>query len=251
MTTTIQNPESMALNLLIEETALIKLTFISTHGGFKFAKEKQAEEDRGIIEYCREHNLNYITFDLTNNGTQPEQPVSELRLSRRISDLKIVIDWAQARYPNSKFILLGSSQGGFTSLHNANHSDKIIALVLNCPAIKLHECFQAFLTPEQFSAWPGQDVEILGVKLSYDFYKDVERNDVSEIAKEIQKPILIFHGTADRTVPIEQVRQVARNNSNVKLIEIKDGGHRFADKLSWAEWTKQVVNFVVEVINVE
>jgi pimeloyl-ACP methyl ester carboxylesterase len=42
---------------------------------------------------------------------------------------------------------------------------------------------------------------------------------------EIEAPLVIIHGTADRNVPIEQARRLHQAAPNATLIEIPGAGH--------------------------
>lgn len=120
-------------------------------------------------------------------------------------------------------------------------------IILNCAAVKPHECVQATIDKTEFDNWKERGVaNVWGVPMTYDFYEDLVEHNAFKVIPQITIPILWFHGTADQIVPITQAQQAAKLNSNIHLIEIKDGGHRFGDKMKSGEWDSLVQSFLID-----
>ena len=82
------------ISIIVFETSLKpRFTLIESHGGYIGTKEKVAEDNKKLIEFASKNNINYISIDLSNNGTQKDQPISELRYSNRVKDVETVIDY--------------------------------------------------------------------------------------------------------------------------------------------------------------
>jgi pimeloyl-ACP methyl ester carboxylesterase len=67
-----------------------------------------------------------------------------------------------------------------------------------------------------------------------------------ERIKEIRIPVLIIHGTADRVVPIENSRELAKQLENSKLVEVEGADHSYKGKEQEtakiiAQWINKVV----------
>lgn len=107
--------------LVFESSTNPKLTLIESHGGYQGSKEKVAEASKAIVDWALQNNINYISIDLSNNGTQKEQPFNELRYSDRVKDIETVIDYVTSKY-KSPIILIGSSLGGLVTLNAALYS---------------------------------------------------------------------------------------------------------------------------------
>ena len=92
--------------LLFEATSTPQLTIIDSPGGFLESKEKAAEENKTLIEYCGKHQMNYLSIDYSNNGKHKDQPVNELRFSSRMKDLETAVDYATAKYHSSIILFI-------------------------------------------------------------------------------------------------------------------------------------------------
>lgn len=170
------------------------LTIIESHGGYRGSKEKTAEEHRELIKFANNHNISYISVDLSNNGTQPDQPVEEMSLEDRVKDLETIIDYA-----TTPVILIGTSFGGYISLKAT--TSKIKAIILNCSIVR--------------------DAQIP------------------------QVPILWFHGTRDRTAPINEAFKARRSNSNITLVIVPNATHKL--QMKEGQWEKETEKFILSI----
>lgn len=235
--------------LLIESITNPLLTIIDSPGGFIETKEKAAQDNSILIEFCQKNKINYVSIDFSNNGKCKDRPVNELRFSHRIKDLETAIDYVSTKY-KSPIILLGSSLGGFITLNTVSFSSKIKGVILNCAAVKAHICIETGMPPEEFKNWKQKGVAIVwGVPFTYDFYEDLVNLNAMKVIPTINKPILWFHGTNDMTVPISQAHEAKYHNHNIELIEVQGGGHRFGDKMKPGEWEKKVEEFIFRLLN--
>lgn len=237
------------ISVLVFETSLQpKLTLIESHGGYIETKEKVAEDNKKLIEFASKNNINYISIDLSNNGTQEDQPVNEVRYSNRIKDVETVINYVNKKY-KSKIILIGSSLGGFITLNSAIYSSNIKGLILNCAAVKAHICVESTINQNEFKNWKTKGTaDVWGISMKYDFYEDLVNLNAIKVIPNLKMPILWFHGSDDTTVPISQAYEAKSKNLNIELILVSGGGHRFGDKMQPGEWEDKVENFILKLI---
>lgn len=234
--------------LVFESSKNPKLTLIESHGGFIGSKEKVAEDNKKLVEFALKNQINYISIDLSNNGTQKNQPLNQLRFSDRVKDIKTVIDYTKNKYDCS-IILIGSSLGGLINLNSARYSSNIKGLILNCSAVKAHICVESTIDQNEFKNWKTKGIaNIWGVPMSYDFYEDLVNLNEMKVIPKLAMPILWFHGSDDVIVPISQAYEAKSKNNNIELIVVSGGGHRFGDKMKQGEWEEKVERFITIIL---
>ena len=122
---------------------------------------------------------------------------------------------------SERIFLYGESQGGFVSaLTAAEMKEDIAGIALLYPA---------FCIPDN---WLDRDpaelrepVDFMGMKLSDKFYCGVPRYDVYEHIGSFDKPVLIFHGTADKLVDISYSERVCEAFPSCGLEVYENEGH--------------------------
>lgn len=230
-----------------------KLTIISSHGGLNMVNgdfaETTAKENTQLVDYCQKNNINYIAINFSNNGSQTNQPLNEVLFSDRILDLETVIDFVQKEY-KSPIILIGPSLGGYIVINTSNYSPQIKGIILNCPAINASEVIRDTIGKKEFENWKTKnEADVFGTKLKYSFYEDLLANNAMSKISKLTVPILIYHGTADKIVPIKQSRKAKDLNKNVELVEVEGGEHRFGNKLKPGEWELRVEQFINTILS--
>lgn len=237
------------ISILVFETSLTpKLTLIESHGGYIGSKEKVAEDNKQLIEFASKNNINYVSIDLSNNGTQKNQPINELRFSNRVKDIESVIDFVDKKY-NSQIILIGSSLGGLITLNSAIYSSIVKGIILNCAAVKAHICVESTIDQNEFKNWKTNGVaNVWGVPMKYDFYEDLVNLNAIKVIPNLKMPILWFHGSDDMVVPISQAYEAKSKNPNIELVLVSGGDHRFGDKMHPGEWERKLEDFILKII---
>ena len=72
----------------------------------------------------------------------------------------------------------------------------------------------------------------------------------SNYIKENLPPSIIFHGTSDRTIPIDVVeeftKEMTEKGNNIKLLKWDNKGHQFYrwDKEAYPEVMSELINFI-------
>jgi MFS family permease len=242
----LQSKSGKQISLLIFENSKHPLyTIIEVHGGYQAIKEQIAQDSADLVNFCEKNNMNYIVIDLSNDTNSVNQPINEIRYSHRVLDIETTIDFVISEY-NSPIIILGSSMGGFVSLNSINYSTMVKKLILNCPAVKMHECIEINNEKTEFANWKQKGIaNIFNVPMTYDFYEDALKLNALNVIPKINIPILWFHGTDDEVVPISQAREAKLLNPKINLIEVIGGRHRFGDKMEQGEWEDAVEKFIL------
>ena len=195
------------------------MSILYLHG---FASSPQSRKALFFSEKLRATGFHVEIPDLAQNDFE------HLTLSRQ---LKFIEDTAGGR----DVILIGSSLGGYlASLYAARHSEAKKLLLL-APAFGFRELWIASLGPERLAEWKARGMlsvfhygEGRELPLAYEFLEDLR--DLTPFPV-LAQPVLIFHGTRDPVVPIEQSLAFVRLNPQAKLVPFDESGHELTDVL--------------------
>ena len=137
-------------------------------------------------------------------------------------------------------MLIGSSLGGYLAALYAERHPEVERLVLLAPAFGFRELWTSELGLERVEEWrrtgtlsvfhygAGREME-----LEYSFLEDARR---FEPFPDVRQPVLIFHGSLDRTVPLAQSLAFVQQHANAELVSV-ESGHELIDVLD-SIWLK-------------
>ncbi len=139
-----------------------------------------------------------------------------------------------------QIVLIGSSLGGYlAALYAAQHA-AVSRLLLLAPAFQFCRLWEEDLGETRLADWrkagtlpifhygKGQTVP-----LGYQLMEDASRY---EAYPDFRQPALLFHGTRDTVVPLQQSEAFARAHDNVRLVRV-ESGHELTEALEqiWPE----------------
>jgi len=177
-----------------------------------------------------EAGMNVLLVDARNHGRSDRGGFSSL--PRFAEDLENAIDWFRQNYPehSQRVALLGHSVGGGAVLLAASRRRDIDAVIsvsaFAHPRWMMERYLRGAHIPAFLSTFVIRYVEWV---IGYRYEEIAPLNTVCDI----KCPILLVHGKADRTVPIEDalaIRQGCRQ-SNIRLLTVDDAGHESAEKI--------------------
>ncbi len=147
-------------------------------------------------------------------------------------DLRAAVDHALAEGASEVF-LVGHSGGAAVVVEMLVRDDSgVTAAVLDSPNLDLSRAVDAGAGPADLGFGIPIPPTLLAMgKLFTELRLDVDWGDFDRLrdADRIRVPLLVFHGTADRTVPVGVSRElVARRPQLVTLVEVPGAGHREA-----------------------
>lgn len=247
------------MNLVEEEVGQIsilrtqisnpRLCIIETHGAIEGNKVDVAEYSHDLIEFCKKNEIIYIAYNPSNNGTQPDQPLEEVKFTKRVQDLVSVISYSENTY-KCPIILIGSSLGALISINAASEKiSNVTGLIINCGVVRPEETLK-ILAGDTFNTWQEKDsAKVLNVNLPYAFFEDIISLHTEEKLRNLNIPILWFHGTKDDLALTDTVRYATKNSDKISLIEVENGGHRFGEFMQPGEWENKVETFIKDLMS--
>lgn len=146
-----------------------------------------------------------------------------------VDQMLTVVDYAASLPFVTNLYLAGHSQGGLTTmLVGAMERDRLKAILPLAPAIVIWDAsrrgnmlgvaFDPEHIPEEFSMGNGRT-------LSGNYLRAAQMLPVEEAIRRFDKPVLIVHGDADESVPVQYAYDAARQYKNCTLKIIPGDTH--------------------------
>lgn len=199
-----------------------------------------------IARRIAEHGFAAVRYNASGSGIGEDlesftetEAFARNTLSREIEDLEKVREWIRdenlADIDPDRASLLGHSRGGGLALiHAAEQGD--CRCVVTWAAVATFDRFDEdakALWREHGSlpivnARTGQELR-LDLTALEDLEANRDRFDVPSACRRLKTPVLIVHGTADESVPIQESRILAAaiDLPNRRVLEISGAGHTF------------------------
>ncbi|MEW6366175.1 MAG: prolyl oligopeptidase family serine peptidase [Acidobacteriota bacterium] len=142
---------------------------------------------------------------------------------------------AAALVDRGRIALLGFSQGGVFSLLIAAQTPDIRAVVAYYPVTDFEHWLNdpSYGTFRRMVFWfiRRHFKKVSGASSDEDFSRILEMASPLAQAESISAPVLLIHGTRDRSAPIEESRRMERRlrelGRDVRLLEVDGAGHVF------------------------
>ncbi|MCS6904424.1 MAG: alpha/beta hydrolase [Bacteroidia bacterium] len=232
-------------NIILQENGFPKPIVIFLHGfkGFKdwgcFPLAAQTLANRGLIT---------IPMNFSHNGTTLEAPTELADLdafgnnnfSKELEDIQKLLTALPAKLPEkevdwNRVYIIGHSRGGGIAIIAAAENEIIRKVVTWAGVARLGF---ASLKPEEIEEWKTKGVRyVLNARthqempLYYQLYEDYIQNqkrfNIEEKIKNLHKPILIIHGTADESVPFGSANLLHSWQPAAQLLLIEGANHTF------------------------
>eukprot|EP00096_Caligus_rogercresseyi_P013101 TRINITY_DN5757_c0_g1_i1.p1 TRINITY_DN5757_c0_g1~~TRINITY_DN5757_c0_g1_i1.p1 ORF type:complete len:255 (-),score=27.89 TRINITY_DN5757_c0_g1_i1:51-815(-) len=206
-----------------------------------FLSQRNSEKGNCLLEYCSKSGLEFIRYDPEGMGESKFECLtqwSKLEFRHWFEDCQAAMSVSQ----NKRFILVGSSMGGWISLLAYQKlSSQIVALILIAPAqnfIARKVAEGQVLIPDQAVASQVNLQEF--AKKSEDLSVSLEPNSIP-----LHVPMIILHGMRDDIIPPGSSMDLMRslNGRDIELTFVKDGDHRLNEYLS-----KNIKNIIEKMI---
>lgn len=193
-----------------------------------------------LAQLLMQHRLAVCRFNMSRSGIG-EDPESFDRLdlfehdtySTQLRDLATVVRHAQQQFPSLPTFLLGHSRGGGVAILGAQDVPDLAGVVAWSPISRVDRWDEATQRQwrergvlEVVNARTKQVMRMSPVILD-DYEASRERLDVLAAAERLRVPLLVVHGGADESVPVEEGRLLAATAGQSSLVVIGRASHTY------------------------
>ena len=171
------------------------------------------------VERLRERGVHALRFDLRAHG-RSEGAVCTYG-QREVADVRAAVRWLRARPGVERVAVVGASMGGGVVLAASPDLD-VPAIVALAPASDY-----AVLVRERTALLGplGGPILSASARIAGAMGQRPMREWIPRARMTSALPVLVFHGTADGTIPIALSRRLAREHANVTLHELAGVEH--------------------------
>ena len=172
-----------------------------------------------------------IAFDWPCHGQDARK---KLVLSECMEYLTLVVGHAKNVLQAQDIFIYSVSCGGYLTLkYIAEISNPFKKIALRCPGIRMYDLMRANVSADDWTKIDkGKDVMIgmeRKMKVDKQLFEDLAKSDVRKYEYfDWADDMMILHGTADMTVPIEDSRAFAENNV-ITFVPVEGADHPFRD----------------------
>lgn len=246
--------KAIATDIFLEDSSGERPVIVYAHGfnGFK---------DWGNFDLVAERfaaaGFTFVKFNFAFNGTTPDAPedftdleaFGQNNFTKELEDVDTVINWiCSIDNPYVQYIdkdkigLLGHSMGGGVVMIKGAEDDRVKAIA-GWAAINACKTPWGGWPEEKMQEWEKKGVQYITngrtrqeMPLYYQLYEDYrthrERLDIETALRNLKKPLLLCHGSADSAVPVAGAYLIQSWKPDADLF-ILDTDHVFGRRHPW------------------
>lgn len=213
-----------------KEARTYERVVICTHGygGNKDRANIQKFAEKETAKYKTDA---VIAFDWPCHGQDARK---KLVLSECMEYLTLVVNHVKNVLQAKEIFIYSVSFGGYLTLkYIAEIGNPFRRIALRCPGIRMYDLMRANVSDDDWTKIEkGKDVMIgmeRKMKVDRQLFDDLAASDVRKYEYfDDADDMLILHGTADTTVPIEDSQAFAENNV-IEFVPVEGADHPFRD----------------------
>ncbi len=210
---------------------------ISAHG---FGVDKNYWIIKELSKYLDKQKIGSMRFDFMGAGDS-EGRVEDSTVEQMVDDLNAAVHYAKER-GYKKITVAGHSLGAMAAVIAATLNRDIHALALMAPAVDIRHAIKK--RADTYKRRKDGMAEVAKTKVRREFIKNISRHVYNE-AKKIKIPVLIVHGSADKSTGIENTKKFFRKlKTRKKLVIVKNANHHFSKKSHLYVLLKEAHKFV-------
>ncbi len=177
-------------------------------------------------DYFSSKNFNVFRFDVEGAG-ESEGDYSLTSLRKQSNDLESTIDYLTKTYPESKIGVVGFSLGATVSI--LLNDSRIDAYGLWSPALSPSEDMFPRYNTEEIRERLKSDgfLDKAGLKVGSAIINDLRDCKLQQNIQEINKPVLLIHGTADDKINYKTTNKFQNLFNKSKMVLIEGANHSY------------------------
>ncbi|MEK6923670.1 MAG: alpha/beta fold hydrolase [Candidatus Micrarchaeota archaeon] len=193
-----------------------------------FASSRNSTSGKTLSTLLAQRSIGSLRIDFNGCGESYGLP-SETSVTKMLSDAQASLD--ELAKTNATVGIYGSSMGGFIALLLASRNENVKAIVLRAPVSNFTKQWQRKTSLDEWRSNGSFEWKFLygegSIILPWSFYQDGAQYDALKEARKITAPVLVMHGDADETVPLQQSEELARQLPNCTLEKLRGESHQF------------------------
>lgn len=190
---------------------------------------KESQKLVALGRRLAEKGILALRFDFACAG-ESSGKFEEITYGGEVEDLKAAFNLI-IQFSVNKIGIFGSSMGGTVALLFAAQERRVATLVTVAAPLHPEKITDKLLSPEEVQNWRQLGFLVYhGRRINVSLLEELQKINVSEAVKKISCPVLVMHGDADETVPVEEAYELHRQLQGPKRIRILTGAdHRLSE----------------------
>lgn len=180
-----------------------------------------------------------IRFDFSGSG-ESDGDFEEMTFSTEVYESQEILKFVKnlPTTDSERIGVVGLSMGGAVASILAGKNPASIKALVLWSAAGIDTIADIYLNKEDEDLFPRNqqgDIDIGGLWLNHDFFKDLSSWNTYETIKEYKGPVLILHGVGDQVVPpatAEKYQEALSGRAN--LIYVEEADHTY-NRHDWEE----------------
>ena len=203
---------------------------IIVHG---FASSKESPTCKRLEEIMPQNGISTIAIDFPNHG---ENKNSDLTIKSCLDLIEDTENYIKSRFPNIPIYMFASSFGAFLALlYMTEKKSSVKKLFLRCTAVNMKKILFDSTEPDEWKELKQSGFIINShflrpVRLSLDFYNEIEKYDLFKIfSKPKDISLKMVHGDCDQIASYEEAVKFSKQ-FGIELETIQGSDHVFSKK---------------------